>query len=51
VAKGHGLRGHRAESPQEDAEQRKLARFSVVSDTGNEFSVFSQAVQNFTTAW
>jgi hypothetical protein len=25
-------------------------RFSVVSDTGDEFSVFSQAVQNFTTA-
>ena len=31
-------------------EQRKLAHFPVFSDAQGEFSVFSQAVQSFTTA-
>jgi hypothetical protein len=49
MVKGHGLRGHRVEFPQENTEQRKLAHFSGLSDTQGEFSVFSQAVQSFTT--
>jgi hypothetical protein len=50
VAKSHGCEDTEPSLYPENAEQRKLADFSVLSDERGEFSVFSQAVQNFATA-
>jgi hypothetical protein len=50
VAKATGCEDTEPSFRPRRTEQRKFAHFSVFSDAHGEFSVFSQAVQSFTTA-
>jgi hypothetical protein len=50
VAKATGREDREPSFGPRHTEQRKLAHFSVFSDERGEFSVFSQAVQFFSTA-